>query len=225
MNVQTQAVTAQAGAVSSDLQDVTTDLTLNYKIDSGHVIDVYSKLGTGYQSTIIQPAIQEIVKSVTSNYTAEQLIKDRPAVKAKIDEALVHRLATYNILSDQISITNFQFSDQFNQAIEAKVVAEQNVLTAKNVLEQKKVEAQQAVATAEGARDSAIATAEGQSKSLEVVAQGQAKAINDINDAIKNSPEFLKYKYLDKWDGQVSKVVLGSGATAPVVQLPISPNP
>lgn len=191
MNVQTQKYTAEkAAAASQDLQTVTTDVAVNYHILPANVVQIYTNIGKDYQDVIIQPAVQEVVKSVTAKFTAEELITKRQIVKDQIDVALRERLLQSNIIVDAVSITNFDFSSQFNQAIEAKVTAQQNALAAQNKLAQVQFEAQQRIAQADG----------------------EAKAIQIQTDALNKlgGQNYLTLQWIQKWNGQVSLVNGGS---------------
>src|SRR3990170_4862616 len=151
MSTQIQKYAAPATSSSKDLQVVTTEVTLNYQLDRARVGEVYRTMRQDYQSRIIQPYVQEAVKSVTAGYNAEELITRRPAVKAELQELMAERLSPLGLKVVQLSITDFQFSGAFQQAIEAKVTAVQQALEAENALKRVQFEAQQAVtrATAE----------------------------------------------------------------------------
>lgn len=180
-NVQTQKEQTDAGAASKDLQNVTTSVAVNYNVDPNKVTELYTTVGTNYKSTIIDPAIQEVVKSVTANYTAEELITKRPEVTDAIQTQLTAKLQPSDIVVTAISITDFKFSDTFTAAIEAKVTAEQNALAAQNKLQQIQFEAQQTVATAEA-----------QAKAIQI----QAEAINSQGGA-----DYVNLQAIDKWNG------------------------
>ncbi len=148
MDTQIQKEQADAGAASKDLQTVQAKVAINYNVDAGKAQDLYSRIGTEYKVRVIDPAIQEVVKAVTAQYTAEELITKRPEITDKIQTSLSERLGAFDISVSSVSITNFDFSGTFNAAIEAKVTAEQNALAAKNKLDQVNYEAQQTVAKA-----------------------------------------------------------------------------
>ncbi|MBM3935324.1 MAG: prohibitin family protein [SAR202 cluster bacterium] len=177
MDVQTQAHTVPVNAASKDLQDVQTEVTLNYRLFPDQVDQVYRDLRRQYESRVINPAIQESVKAITAGYDAEQLITERANVKIAIEDALRTRLAKDGIEMITLSITNFAFSAAFSSAIEAKQVAAQRALEATNKLRQIEVEAQQVKAAAEGQRDARIAEAEGEKQSTILRAQGDSESI------------------------------------------------
>ena len=132
----------------------------------------------------------------------------RPLVKSDIELEIAKRLGTFNIATDTVSITDFQFSPLFAQAVEAKVEAEQRALQAENDLRRIEVEARQFEAQAVGIAQANIAEA-----------QGEAEAINIINQALANNPYYLEWLKTQAWDGQLPLVV-GEGGT-PFIQIPV----
>ena len=156
MSTQIQKYTAPATSSSKDLQVVTTEVTLNYQLNAGSVTKIYTDLRQDYESRIIQPYIQEAVKSTTANYDAEELITQRPKVKDELQNLIAERVKPLGIDVVQLSITDFQFSPAFQDAIEAKVRAVQQALEAENALKRVEFEAQQEItrakAEAEGLR-------------------------------------------------------------------------
>ncbi len=156
MSTQIQKYTAPATSSSKDLQVVATEVTLNFQLADDQVGEIYRTMRRDYQSRIIQPFIQEVVKSTTANYDAEELITQRPLVKDALQVAMTERLLPLGVNVVELSITDFQFSPAFQDSIEAKVRAVQQALEAENALERVKFEAEQAItratAEAEGLR-------------------------------------------------------------------------
>ena len=197
-------------SASKDLQTVATTVTVNYHPSKESVHFLYKNLGLDYENRVIQPAIEETVKQVTANYNAEELITKRPQVKADIQTEISVRLNKFNLETAVISITDFEFSPLFSQAIEAKVEAEQKALKAENDLRRIQVEAQQAEAKARGVAAANIAEAE-----------GEAAAIRIINEALAQNPKYLEWLKTQAWDGKLPLVV-GEGGT-PFIQIPTTP--
>jgi len=125
MEVRTLKFIKATSSASKDLQTVSTEVTVNYHPFVESIHHLYKEVGLDYENRIIQPAIEEVVKQVTANYNAEELITKRPLVKSDIEVEIGNRLSEYNIQTDVVSITDFQFSSLFAQAIESKVEAEQ----------------------------------------------------------------------------------------------------
>ncbi|MGB2877527.1 MAG: prohibitin family protein [Dehalococcoidales bacterium] len=209
MSVQTQKYEADSLAVTNDLQDVSTTIALNWHLDPGMAAEVYRTLGLEFIDRIAAPAIQETIKQITAKYNAEDLILRRDEVKAAITESLSNRMLERGIITETVSITNFQFSETFTAAIEAKVAAEQAVLEATNKLERVKVEAQQAQAEAKGYAVARIAKATGEAEYIRVVTEAQVAANRDIEGSL--TPEVLQYILLDRLGEDIKVIVIPSG--------------
>jgi len=192
---------ASATASSKDLQVVSTKIALNYRIDATRIVEVFRNVGTRLivESTIIDPALQESLKQATAQYTAEELITKRQQVKETLGESIKITLAKNDILVTELSITDFQFDAQYQQAVESKQVAEQRALTATNDLARIKVEAEQAEAKARGTANAMLARAEAEAKAQELL----RKTI---------SPEIVYLRAVEKWDGKQPTIVGEGGA-------------
>lgn len=199
-------------SASKDLQTVETTVTVNYHPAKDSVHMLYKDLGLDYENRIIQPAIEETVKQVTANYNAEELITKRPQVKEDIEASIRERLAQFNVVTEVISITNFEFSPLFDKAIESKVEAEQKALKAENDLLRIEVEARQLEAQATGRANANIAEA-----------RGEAEAISTINKALSENPHYMEWLKTKEWDGKLPLVV-GEGGATPFVQIPLASN-
>ena len=175
MEVRTQKIVESATSASKDLQDVTTQVALNYHIDPEQAQVLYQRLGLDYAARVVSPAIQESVKQVTARFNAEELITKRETVKNQIEEQITARLAAYNIMADAVSITDFQFSQLFKSAVEAKVAAQQRALQAQNELRRIQIEAQQNEAQAIGEQKANIARAEGINNPMSYKQKGKHK--------------------------------------------------
>jgi len=194
MDVKVQKAETDAAAASSDLQDVSSRVALNYHIVPDRANVVYQKIGIQFKERIIDPAILEVVKAVTAKYTAEELITKRPAVSEAMRMALTDRLRAHNIAVDAFSIVIFSFSKVFTEAIEAKQTAEQLALKAKRDLERIKIEAEQKITAAK---------AEAESLRLQ--------RANISADLIELRRIEANMKAIEKWNGILPQVT-GGGA-------------
>ena len=207
IEVRTLKYANDARSASKDLQTVETTVTVNYHPDREAVHRLYKNLGLDYENRVIQPAIEETVKQVTANYNAEELITKRPLVKQDIESSIRERLTQFEVVTEVISITDFEFSPLFAQAIESKVEAEQKALKAENDLLRIEVEAKQREANAIGVANANIAES-----------KGEAEAIAIINKALAENPNYLEWLKTQAWDGKLPLVV-GEGGT-PFIQIP-----
>ena len=207
MEVRTQKFQAEASAASNDLQEVQTVIALNYMIDPKEANKVYQLLGVNYADRVISPTIQEAVKASVAKFNAEELVTKRETAKGVIAQAIRNTLTSNNILTENVFITDFKFSESFAAQIEQKVVAFQKFLTEQNNLRAVRVIANQNVVQAEAAARANMAKA-----------SGEAQAIELITGQLRSSPEYLQWQAINKWNGQLP-YSSGSGAV-PFFQLP-----
>lgn len=201
MSTQIQKYTAPVGSSSKDLQVVTTEVTLNYQLNASSVGETYRNMRQDYESRVIQPYIQEAVKSTTANFDAEQLITRRPQVKDELQNLMTERLAPLGIVVVQLSITDFQFSSTFQDSIEAKVKAVQQALEAENALRRVEFEAKQA-----------ITRAQAEAKGLELQkAQITAQLLELRRIEVQG-------RAVEKWNG-VMPTVVTSGGPVPMLDV------
>jgi prohibitin 2 len=226
-NVQVQAYSTKAEGASSNMQTVHTNVTLNYHVRPESCVTIVRDLSNDLADRIIVPGTQEAVKASTAQYTAQQLITQRPAVRDAIEKVLSARLEQFGAHADALSITQFDFSADFNAAIEAVAVAQQKVQQANQELQQIAIQAQQKVKQAQADREAAILNAEGNSRAIVLNAEAQAKALELQKAQI--TPELVRLRqvealnrWVDKWDGKsVPTVVMGQGqGIVPWFQIP-----
>lgn len=157
-------------------------VSINYRLDKDKVVNLYKKVGVDYSTNVLEPSIQETVKAVISKYTAEELVTRRSEISLDMNNTLDERIKGYGINSVAVSINNFDFSAAYNEAIEKKAVAEQEVETSKNQLEKAKIDAEK----------------------KKVEAQGEADANALLEESLTD--EIIMQKFIEKWNGELPKV-------------------
>jgi len=177
---------AQAG--TKDLQVVHTDIVVNFRLDPLKVPHIYKEYGLNVDEKVLGPGINEAFKSVTGHYTSEELVTKRDLVSAEILQHLIAKMAPFNITVSNISLVNFGFSQAYQQAIEAKVIATQKTAKAEQDLARIKVEAASRVAQA----------------------KGEAEAISIQAQAIQSNggQNYVQLQWIEKWNGQLPSTVL-----------------
>jgi regulator of protease activity HflC (stomatin/prohibitin superfamily) len=205
MNTQIQKAESTEATATADLQEVSTTVVVNYRLDPFKVNKVYTDLRQDYVNRVIKPNIEESIKATTAEYRAEELVTRRADVKSTLDDILTERLSIFNIDVVSVSLTDFQFSASFSAAIEAKVTAEQQALVSKNQLEQIRYEAQQQIIQAEAAKNATIRRAEGEAMAVIIEANATAKAIEIIT--LQMTDEYASYLWLQQWDGKLPAVM------------------
>ncbi|MBQ6816468.1 MAG: prohibitin family protein [Clostridia bacterium] len=185
MNNRTQKIETNGTSSSKDLQIITYVVAVNYHVNPTASATLYKTVGIGYGDVIIVPAIQESIKAVTAQYTAEELITKRQTVGEQIKDALSEKIAHYGINVEIFNIVNFDFSEEFNNAVEAKQTAQQNALKAEQDLARIEVEAKQKITQAEA----------------------EAQSIKLIQEALAKSPDYINYVKWNKWNGELPSVM------------------
>lgn len=198
LDVTTQKAETDATAASKDLQTVHAKIAVNYNLVPEKVDKIWQNYKGEHVSVIVTPAVSESVKAATAKYTAEELITKREHVKTDILESLKTRLAVSDIVVTNVSITDFDFSAEFNKSIEAKVKAEQDALTSKNKLEQVKYEAEQR-----------ITQAKAEAEAIRI----QANAINS-----QGGEDYVNLKAIEKWNGELPRQFV-PGSAIPFLKL------
>ena len=222
MEVRTLIYVSDNDSASKDLQTVSTEVTVNYRPDPETIQILYKELGIDYQHRIINPAVEEVIKQVTANYNAEELITKRPIVKNEITDSITNDLREKNISVEGIFITDFQFSPEFTKAIEAKVTVQQEALKAENLVVQKQAEALQKEAIAEGnklakiqeaqgVKQSKILVSEGNALAIEIESIAEAEALERLAAAIEANPDLLKLKWIQQWNGGLPSTLFEGG--------------
>ena len=190
MDNRVQKTTIELPCFSSDIQEVTTVYTVNYQISKSNAQNLYRDVGVNYLDTVVNPTIQETVKTIIARYTAEDLIGKRAEVATEIEALLRENLAKYNIDVSSTAIENMDFTDSFTNAVEAKAVAAQQKLQAQIEQERLTMEATQA---AERAKVEAAAQAEVNkinAQAAKEVAEIQAEADRIVAQIGADSAEY-----------------------------------
>ena len=209
MDIRLTKEESQASAASKDLQNESTKVTVQYSLTGAVAPKTYQKIGVRrtVAATLINPAILESVKAVTAKYTAEELVTRRAEVKLQTQEAidkfiqitLKQKGAEGALTIANVAITDFDFSTEFNRAIEEKVKAEQDALKAVN-------EKLRRVTQAEAAAAERTLAADARAYEIEVSSKARADAIRREAQALKNNPELIQLRMAEKWDGVLPRV-------------------
>ena len=190
-------------ASSKEYQIVKMTGMMNFHIDPAFVNDLYQKVGLDFADKVIDPAFNDFVKEVVPMYPIGEILPKREEIRQTAMKKLGDNLAKYHIIVDDIYFANIRFSPEYEKAIEAKQVAQQQVETQKQILAQREIEAQQKVATAKGDAESIL-----------VVAQEQAKA-NEVLSRVL-TPILVSYKSIERWNGVLPQV---SGGVVPFIDV------
>ncbi|MBR3403081.1 MAG: prohibitin family protein [Parasporobacterium sp.] len=178
-------------AFSKDLQTVDTILAINYRVDTSKSYSIYKNVGPNYEGILITPAVNEVLKAITAQYTAEESVTNRNMISEGLVEGLNEKLNDAGLYVTDVNIINFEFSEAFITAIEEKQVAQQQLLKA------------------ETDKQRAITNAQAEAESIRIRAQAEADANKTIAESL--TEEIIEYQKIQKWDGILPKVTGSSG--------------
>ena len=185
VDIRVQKSELSTSAASRDLQDVAISFAVNYQINVNDVLYLQRTVGSNYESIVLQPAIQEAVKNVTARYSSEEIVTRRAEISASIVDSLQAAVEEFGIIIRELNIIDLGFSAEFNAAIEARNIAEMDVLRAQQELARTEVEARQHI----------------------VAAEAEAEVMRLQNQEI--TPEILQKMWLETWNGQLPQVASG----------------
>ena len=197
LNIKIQKAEVKTAAASNDLQVVNAVIVVNYRVDKKEAVKLFREIGINYLETVIEPAIQEAFKADAAKYTAEELITERATVSLEMRESISNRLQTFGVVVDAVSITDFDFSPEFNAAVEAKVTATQRALQAEEELKRYRFEAQQKVETAKGEAEAILEKAKAEAEAL-----GMKQEYATM--------ELIWLTAVEKWDGILPTHMFGA---------------
>lgn len=178
-------------AFSKDLQSVSTVLAINYRVDSSKSYSIYKNIGADYETVLVVPAVNEVLKAIVATYTAEESVTNRVLISDGLIEGLNEKLNEIGLYVTDVNIVDFDFSEAFISAIEEKQVAQQKLLKA------------------ETDKQTAITNAEAEAEATKIKAEGEAAANKAISDSLTD--KVIENKKIEKWNGELPKVTGGSG--------------
>jgi regulator of protease activity HflC (stomatin/prohibitin superfamily) len=178
----------ESNSASKDLQSISSKVSVNYRVNTNSSAKIYKNVGNNFETVIVNPAIQECMKSVAAKYTAEELITKRAIVSSEMEKEISQKINPYGLNIEVFNIIDFDFSEEFSKAIEAKQTAQQQALKAEQDLARIKVEASQTVEKA----------------------KAESEAYQLKNQQLTD--KVIMMEFVEKWDGKLPTVTSGGSA-------------
>lgn len=193
INCKTQKIEESTESSTKDLQTVSVSIAVNYNVSKDTANTLYQEVGTEYEDVIIKPAILESIKSAMAQYNAEELITKRAEVSKQIQEILSEKIVERGFTITEFNISNIDFSEEYNRAIETKVVKQQEVETAKAELEKQQIE-----------NERKIAEAEKDAKVMEL------QNSQTTENTLRLKALEIQQSFINKWNGQLPTTATGN---------------
>ena len=197
IDCRTKKIETMSEASTKDLQTVAANIAVNYNVNKDTANVLYREVGTDYENIIISPAILEAIKSTMAGYTAEELITKRSEVSNKIQTTLIEKISDRGFNITEFNITNIDFSAEYDRAIEAKAVKQQEVVAAQAELEKQKIQ-----------NDKEVSIAEKDAKVMEL----QNSQITE--NTLKLKKLEVMQKFINRWNGVMAETMLGESVNA-----------
>ncbi len=213
---------AKYDAASKDLQAVHVEMVLNYRLKPDQATIVYQSIGQGYQSIIIDPAAQEILKANTALHIATEILQQRAKIKGDIQKDLTVWLAKYGIELKEASLANIRFDPAYEKAIEAKQIEEQKAEQKRYELIQAQRQAEIVAAQAKGQGDAAREKARGEAEAIRI--RGAAEAEYNQKVSASLTATLIQQRYLERWDGKLPQFSAGGSTPGMLFNFPMPPS-
>lgn len=191
-----QRLDLQMGTYTKDVQTANMSITVTFSIDRSKVAALHSEYGRAYVERIVTPTVVGITKDVIGQWEADKLINGREQATKEIYEQVRARLRNSPVELGMIVLSNIDYSDVFEKAIEAKQVAMQRAIEARNKTQQIEEEARQKVISAEA----------------------EAKSMQIRGDALKANPSLVALEAVQKWDGKAPATLVVGGDASTLLQ-------
>ena len=197
VDMREQVFELTTNAYTKDSQTVeSVEVKVNYRLNRAELLSLAQNIGVNNVSDkLIFPQVNTILKNAIGNYRAEDLIQNRQDLQESVETTMREDLSSYGVEVMAVSLVNIDFDDVFEEAVRAKIVAEQDALRAQNKTKEVEEQANQAVIDAQ---------AEADSKRL--IADAEAYSIQVIQEQIANSPNYIELEKIKQWDGKLPQV-------------------
>ena len=231
-NIKNQTILFKTEAFTKDLQALQLQMGVTFNLERNKVIDLHAKVGKNYSDVLINPSVLNAAKDVLGKMEASEIVGKREHATVAIKDTITKVLQPYGINIVLVNIIDIDYSNAYEQAVEAKQVAQQaaqkeknETLRIKEQAEQEYVKAQAEarikVAIAEAESKAILMKAESEAKANLVKAESEAKAIEMKNKSLASSRSVIEYTIANQWDGKLPTQMFGN---SPIPFLNINKN-
>lgn len=210
-------------AYSKDIQAANNRISVNYSVDAGKAIEVYSRYGADFANIIIDPVIQKRFKEIFGKYDAREIVNLRDKLGVEVENNIRGNMPE-GIVIEGVQIENIDFSDEYEHAIEGAAQAEAAVRKAHQELEQKKVDAEKVVVQATADATARVTAAKAEADAIRLRGEAEAAALQAKAASLRDNPGYVALTAAEKWDGKLPTTFV-PGSSVPFVTIPRGGNP
>lgn len=209
-NIKNQSITFQTEVFTKDLQAMKLQMCITYNLNASKIIELHTKTGIHYDKILIEPTVLNSAKDVLGKMEASEIVEKREAATKSIYNTIQNVLEQHGINVTLVNITDIDYSDAYERAVEAKQVAQQEAQREKNETLKIKEKSEQEIVKAEAEAKIKLLTSEAEAKAILVKAEAEAKAIDMKNKSLASSPAIIQYTLAQQWDGKLPNQMLGN---------------
>jgi prohibitin 2 len=173
-------------ALTSDGQTVLLDISVRYHPDADNLINLHRRIGIDYVNKVLRPQVRGIVRMIVSEYPVLDIYSGkRMLIQAEIEKRMSDSLKKSYIICEEVLLRNVQFSQDFQQAIENKQIAQQEAQRMKYVLEKQELEKQRKI----------------------IEATGEAESLRLKGKALADNPLLIQYEYVKLLSPNIQAII------------------
>jgi regulator of protease activity HflC (stomatin/prohibitin superfamily) len=208
-NIDTRVLSwnASTQAYTRDVQQATMQFVLNYRLDPTKAHIVFQQVGADWATKLVGQVVFEEMKREVGQHEAVDLISQRDQAARTIEKNVTGLLARRNVIVTGFQLTNIDYTTEFEHAVEAKVIAQQNAIEEQNRTVQVREKANQQIETAKGNAESTILNAKAEAESIEIRAR-----------ALERNAKLVEWEAVQKWNGTLPQYMMGS--SVPFINVP-----
>jgi regulator of protease activity HflC (stomatin/prohibitin superfamily) len=221
LSVRTQKVVyPEVSSYSKDIQWADIAVSVNVRLDPGLVAQVYETYRTLDEavSRVLTPRVNSFTKVVFGRFNAATAIAERGRLVIEVNEALISATAGTGLIVEAVQIEDIQFSEEFENSIEQRMMAEIDVAKKRQNWEKEKVEADIIRTIAQGAADAVVFKATAEADAIKLVGNAEAEAIKARGIALGENPALVALVQAERWNGELPTTMVPSG-TLPILQM------
>jgi regulator of protease activity HflC (stomatin/prohibitin superfamily) len=199
-------------ARTSDGQEVFIDASVTYRINPDNPYDLLTRFpGDDWKNVLIRPQARSIVYNRVAKYKVEEVYSSKRAVLQKeVEDDMRTKLAENGLILESFLLRNVTFNAEYAKSVEEKQIAQQNSERAKFLVESERQEAERVRVQAQGRADAAVTAAKGEAEARVIQAKAEAESLSLIAEQLRNNPNLLTFRYIEKLAPTVQTIMLPS---------------